>query len=459
MPTTMTDRLSASATSTSDPLAAYGFTGLAVLGPADETELASAATVDLLGSASLANNITGGATITSLGSTAKRIKFARFTGSAMLTHNATNLILPGGADVIAAAGDTMLVVSDDDGNARVVVYQRADGTALIGMLASDYDPGGIAEQVVGLTATQALSNKTLASPVLNGDVSGSAILDEDDLATDSATRLATQQSIKAYVDANVVTASYSLPPGHLFGCVLSQDMDADHDINVTAGSARDAADDADLALASEITKRIDATWSAGDDAGGLSSSLSAPAADTWYHVFLIAVSGAVDVGFDTDADAANLIADHSATAHRRLGSVLTDGSANLIGFTQSDDLFEWHDPPLDVQVTDQGNSAVMRTLSVPPADGITAIMNIMSYSSSIAELYVSSPNADDEQPVSSGAAPLATIRFISTSQGGIVGNVRVKTNTSGQVRTRSYDASTWVQIATMGWFDNRGRMS
>ena len=46
-----------------------------------------------------------------------------------------------------------------------------------------------------------LTNKTLTSAVLNTAVSGSAILDEDNMASDSATQLATQQSIKAYVDS------------------------------------------------------------------------------------------------------------------------------------------------------------------------------------------------------------------------------------------------------------------
>jgi hypothetical protein len=55
--------------------------------------------------------------------------------------------------------------------------------------------------VSGTSAT--LTNKTLTSPVLNTGVSGSAILDEDDFASDSATKLATQQSIKAYVATQV----------------------------------------------------------------------------------------------------------------------------------------------------------------------------------------------------------------------------------------------------------------
>ena len=53
--------------------------------------------------------------------------------------------------------------------------------------------------------TQTLTNKTLTSPVLNTGVSGTAILDEDAMGSDSATKVATQQSIKAYVDSGTVT--------------------------------------------------------------------------------------------------------------------------------------------------------------------------------------------------------------------------------------------------------------
>jgi len=49
--------------------------------------------------------------------------------------------------------------------------------------------------------TETLTNKTLTSPVLNVSVSGTAIKDEDNMSSNSATHLATQQSIKAYIDA------------------------------------------------------------------------------------------------------------------------------------------------------------------------------------------------------------------------------------------------------------------
>lgn len=66
-------------------------------------------------------------------------------------------------------------------------------------------------ELVDLTTAQTLTNKTLtsptintgtlASPVLNTAVSGTAFLDEDTMSSNSATKLASQQSIKAYVDA------------------------------------------------------------------------------------------------------------------------------------------------------------------------------------------------------------------------------------------------------------------
>jgi len=54
-----------------------------------------------------------------------------------------------------------------------------------------------------LAATQTFTNKTLTSAVLNGTISGTSIKDEDNMASNSATHLATQQSIKAYVDTQL----------------------------------------------------------------------------------------------------------------------------------------------------------------------------------------------------------------------------------------------------------------
>jgi len=62
---------------------------------------------------------------------------------------------------------------------------------------------GATDTLVGKATTDTLTNKTLTSPVLNSGVSGTAIKDEDTMSSNSATHLATQQSIKAYVDTEI----------------------------------------------------------------------------------------------------------------------------------------------------------------------------------------------------------------------------------------------------------------
>ena len=45
------------------------------------------------------------------------------------------------------------------------------------------------------TSSQTLTNQTLTSPVINTGISGTTVLDEDDMSSNSATQIATQQSI------------------------------------------------------------------------------------------------------------------------------------------------------------------------------------------------------------------------------------------------------------------------
>ena len=64
-----------------------------------------------------------------------------------------------------------------------------------------------------LAGSESLTNKTLTSPVLNTAISGTAFLDEDDFASDSATKVASQQSIKAFVNSQVVAQDLDISDG------------------------------------------------------------------------------------------------------------------------------------------------------------------------------------------------------------------------------------------------------
>ena len=65
--------------------------------------------------------------------------------------------------------------------------------------------------ISSLKANIALTTPTLTSPVLNTGVSGTAILDDDTMATASATTIPTSESTKDFVGHSVSTASSATP--------------------------------------------------------------------------------------------------------------------------------------------------------------------------------------------------------------------------------------------------------
>ena len=84
--------------------------------------------------------------------------------------------------------------------------------------------------------TKTLTNKTLTSAVLNGTISGTSIKDEDDMSSDSASHLATQQSIKAYVDSQITAEDLDFQADS--GGALSIDLDSET-LTFTGGTGID----------------------------------------------------------------------------------------------------------------------------------------------------------------------------------------------------------------------------
>lgn len=95
------------------------------------TTIASASTVNLSSSTSNTINISGTTTITSLGTmTSGATRRLIFQGALTLTHNATSLILPGGANITTAAGDAAEFVSLGSGNWKCYTFERENGTSV-----------------------------------------------------------------------------------------------------------------------------------------------------------------------------------------------------------------------------------------------------------------------------------------------------------------------------------------
>ena len=124
--------------------------------------------------------------------------------------------------VLDSVSNTTTGHDHDGSDSKKVVATNLDVTGLTASQLLRVNSGATAVEssgktvptgdIVGTSDSQTLTNKTLTSPVLNTSVSGTAVLDEDNMASDSATKVATQQSIKAYVDASIATAKLASNP-------------------------------------------------------------------------------------------------------------------------------------------------------------------------------------------------------------------------------------------------------
>lgn len=158
---------------TAAPISVGGTNATTAIGAADNLStqsltIASATTTDLATATGTSVTISGNATITGLGTLPAGVfRHLTFSGAPTLTNSAS-IVLPGGANIVAAAGDTALAQSIGGGSWRIRAYQRASGQPLpiIGLAVTDTvtvtsaDAGAGAGPVVEL-------RRDSASPAVN----------------------------------------------------------------------------------------------------------------------------------------------------------------------------------------------------------------------------------------------------------------------------------------------------
>ena len=133
----------------------------------------------------------------------------------LTTISTDNHVFSGGSIIFEGATEdsfeTTLEVTDPTAD-RTFTLPNHDGTVML-------IEG--AQTVTNHTFT----TPTLTSPVLNTAVSGSAVKDEDNMASNSATAVATQQSIKAYIASVVEAQDLDIAPDS--GTGQSIDLDTE----------------------------------------------------------------------------------------------------------------------------------------------------------------------------------------------------------------------------------------
>jgi len=114
-----------------------------------------------------------------------------------------------------------LVFATDSGSGQITmdseVLTLAGGTGIDSVGNSNTITYNIDSTVSTLVGSQTFTNKTLTSPTLttpvfNTALSGTAFLDEDNMASDSNNKMASQQSIKAYVDTLLAAQDLDFAP-------------------------------------------------------------------------------------------------------------------------------------------------------------------------------------------------------------------------------------------------------
>ena len=125
---------------------------------------------------------------------ASSVENSMLAGSIANSKLSNSSVSYGGVSVSLGASDATPAFDLSDATA----YPGDTSLVCVGTIAGGTWQGtAIDTAYIGST----LCSKTLCAPVLNGTISGSSFLDEDDFSSDSATSVASQQSIKAYVDA------------------------------------------------------------------------------------------------------------------------------------------------------------------------------------------------------------------------------------------------------------------
>jgi uncharacterized Zn-binding protein involved in type VI secretion len=272
-----------------------------------------------------------------------------------------------------------------------------------------------------------------------------------------------------YGDGSALTnIDATLPRSYLAGLQLSNNSsDPDADIDIAVGTCRGSDNDEDITLSSAFTKKIDASWVAGSGNGGLASSLSL-AANTWYHVHGINVGGASDVGFDTSPIAANLVSDHSATAFRRLGSILTDSSSDIFAFSQQGDEFLYNTSSTAFTTASNNTtegSTISVTIAAPLSVRTWAMLNITGVDISNTQgILVHSPDVNigiakdvaqnSAFPGQTGAGQINSGSYVG---GAFWTKVRTDTNSAISFSSPGTGSTRDFTFHTVGWWDTRGR--
>jgi hypothetical protein len=219
--------------------------------------------------------------------------------------------------------------------------------------------------------------------------------------------------------------------------IANNASDANNDIDFSAGNFNFSDGSGQAEATAVMTKRLDATWSAGSGNGGLFNGAAVPKAiNSTYHCYKIynPTTGAEDSGFllgisGTAPDPTSALPS-GYTKFERRGSILTDASGNIRAFTQTNNRFEYNSNITDL-------NAVLATSET--AIGISApwglrtrscmALNVIGSGAGSGFAKVYSHNISTSTISSSNATLYVSVNVVAGA-----GYVEATTNLSSQIK-------------------------
>lgn len=248
--------------------------------------------------------------------------------------------------------------------------------------------------------------------------------------------------------------------------VSNNSTDADHDIDVAAGSIMDTTNVYRMSLASSFTKRIDATFAVGTGNGGL-SDVDTLGNNICYGVWLLSKSTDptdCDVIFATTR--ARSLADAVATAagfdiSRLIGYGITDATSDFLPYILGgNELVTWDVTQVNHYITSAlnttGTGTAIVTMTAPPFQPVYFNAAIRQSDALASRVLFNNTGQTNTNPNVAGLTHLTCLGDGTNNSYSAV-NMVVKSDASQQIRYRANLNPSGLEfsMATIGYYIDR----
>lgn len=258
---------------------------------------------------------------------------------------------------------------------------------------------------------------------------------------------------KKIVNAEFVAAALAaftgVPEGYFSGFLLANNASSPNTtIDVGAGVARSFDNTVDIKLTGTFRGILQSSgaWAAGDNQNKLDTG--ARANNTWYSVFAIRKTsdGTADILFSLSATAPTMPSGYAG--FRRISSIRTDGSGNILGFINVGNRFVYKTPIIDM-ATAPITVRAPYVMKVPTGVRVLAQIGIQGAGGDLSYWIAETDG---------GAIPSSMYYGVLTGSGDDRGGQahHVMTNTSGQVLLETGPSVPAFNVSALGWTEIRG---